>query len=173
MTAARNVPSRLTPQQLRARWQQMIADPLLARLPHKLELNEKGAIEVSPATSRHAFLQAFLAGELRRLRPEGTTFTECPVETRIGVRVPDVAWASPEFVDHHGMPTPLPKAPELCIEVLSPSNSRAEIADKAAAYLAAGAREVWLVPENGAMEIITAAGQQPSSSLGIDVLLPE
>lgn len=80
-------PRRLSRLALRARWNAMSADPLLASIPFKLELNERGAIEVSPATTRHAFHQAFLAGELKRLLPDGITFTECPVETQIGVRV--------------------------------------------------------------------------------------
>ena len=74
--------------QLRERWRQMIDDPLLAAIPYKVELNEKGAIEVSPASNRHAILQAFVASELCRRLPDGTTMTECSVETAIGVRVP-------------------------------------------------------------------------------------
>ncbi|HEY8539989.1 MAG TPA: hypothetical protein VIL28_14060 [Steroidobacteraceae bacterium] len=62
---------RLTPEELRSRWQEIGKDPLLAQIPYKLELNERGAMEVSPATTRHVFLQAFIAGELRRLKPDG------------------------------------------------------------------------------------------------------
>jgi len=163
---------RLSPAQLRERWLRMIEDPLLARIPFKLELNERGAIEVTPATTRHAFLQAFVAKELGTLRPEGSTFTECPIETAIGVRVPDVAWASPEFMARHGMPTPLPNAPDLCIEILSPSSSRVEMDEKVAAYLAAGAREIWLVGEDGDMQIFSEHGLASSSLLGIEIELP-
>ena len=150
----------------------MVRDPLLEQIAYKLELNEKGSIEVTPASTRHAFLQAFLARELGTLSPDGTTFTQCPVETEIGVRVPDVAWASADFIARHGMTTPLPGAPEICIEVLSPSNSAVETRDKVAAYLAAGAREVWLVQESGELEILTAEGRQPASWLGIKLALP-
>ena len=86
----------------------MVRDPLLAAVPGKLELNEKGSIELSPSNNRHALLQAFVAGELLRLKPDGTTFTECSIETEIGVRVPDVAWASAEFMKRHGTTTPFP-----------------------------------------------------------------
>ena len=151
----------------------MIDDPLLAAIPYKVELNEKGSIEVSPASNRHGFLQAFVAGELRRQRPDGSTITECGIETQIGVRVPDVAWASPEFIARHGMTTPFPNAPEICVEVLSPSNSAAEMRTrKVAAYLEAGAIEVWLVREDGGVEIITKSGPRPSSSFGIELVLP-
>ena len=45
---------RLSRQELRERWQQLARDPLVAAIPFKVELNEKGAIEVSPPTTRHA-----------------------------------------------------------------------------------------------------------------------
>jgi Uma2 family endonuclease len=163
---------RLTPDQLRRRWREMLEDRLLAAVPYKVELNEKGAIEVSPAGTRHAFLQAFVARELHRLRPDGTTFTECAVETEIGVRVPDVLWASAEFMRRYGMTSPLPAAPEVCIEIVSPSNSAAEMKEKTAAYLAAGAIEVWLVPEHGAAQIFAAAGPIHASQFGFEFRLP-
>lgn len=163
---------RLSRAALRDRWNAMTADPLLASLPFKLELNEKGAIEVSPATTRHAFHQAFIAGELRRSLPHGITFTECPVETQIGVRAPDVAWASREFVDRHGLTNPLPEAPELCIEVLSPSNTEAEMNEKVAAYFAASAHEIWLVEESGQVRIIGPEGERTSSQFGVAVTPP-
>ena len=173
MTVRRQIPDRLSVPQLRARWRQLIDDPLVAAIPYKIELNERGSIEVSPASTRHGFLQAYLARELHRLRADGTTFTECPVETAIGIRVPDVTWASADFVRRHGMPTTLPEAPELCIEVISPSNTPAEINEKVTAYLAAGAHEVWLVPEMGPLEIFTKNGRQTASTLGFELAPPE
>lgn len=162
-------PAGLSRPELRRRWQQMLRDPMLADVPGKIELTEKGTIELSPPNTRHSFFQAFVTGELRRLRPDGATFTECAVETEIGVRVPDVAWASPEFMSRYGMASPLPHAPELCIEVLSPSNSEPEMQQKVAAYLAAGAIEVWLVKEDGTVEMLTERGGVAASSLGIEL----
>jgi hypothetical protein len=163
---------RLSRAELRRRWQQLAADPLVAAIPYKVELNEKGAIEVSPPTTRHAFLQAYVCREIARQRPDGTTFTECPVETEIGVRVPDVVWASPEFMRRHGAESEFRAGPDLCVEVLSPTNTRAEIGEKVAAYLAAGAREVWVVGEDGVPEIHTSAGRVPASPLGFDLPRP-
>lgn len=37
-----------------------------------------------------------------------------------------------------------PKAPEICIEIVSPSNSKIEIQGKVDLYLARGAQEVWV-----------------------------
>jgi len=157
---------RLSRQELRERWQQLANDPLVAAIPFKVELNEKGAIEVSPPTTRHAFIQAWVARELARQRPEGTTFTECPVETEIGVRVPDVVWASREFMERHGGEGEFRAGPDLCVEVLSPTNTRAEIGEKVAAYLAAGAREVWIVGDDGVPAIHTSGGPVAVSELG-------
>jgi Uma2 family endonuclease len=150
----------------------MTRDPLLAQIPYKLELNERGSMEVSPATTRHASLQALLASELKRLKPGGITLTQCAVETELGVRVPDVAWASPDFVLANGLDTPLPNAPDLCIEMLSRLNPRAQMLDKVTAYLAAGAREVWLVSEDGSLEILSARGVQTRSCFDVDIKLP-
>ncbi|HET8697180.1 MAG TPA: Uma2 family endonuclease [Gammaproteobacteria bacterium] len=164
--------ARLTPSELCRRWQEMLEDPLLEAVPFKVELSEKGAVEVSPAGTRHGVLQAFVARELHRLRPDGTAITECAVLTEIGVRVPDVIWASAEFMRRHGLTSPFPTAPEVCIEIVSPSNRVAQMEEKKAAYLAAGAIEVWLVPEYGAAQIFGADGPVDASRFGFEFLLP-
>ena len=121
---------RLSRAELRRRWRQLADDPVVAAIPCKVELNEKGAIEVSPPTTRHAFIQGFVMRELARQRPRARHFTECPVETDIGMRVPDVVWASPEFMERHRDEKEFRVAPDLCVEVLSPTNTRIEMAEK-------------------------------------------
>jgi Uma2 family endonuclease len=157
---------RLSRAELRLRWEQLADDPMVAAIPCKIELNEKGAIEVIPPTTRHGTIQAFVARELARQRPEGTVITECPVETDIGMRVPDGIWASPGFMDRHRGEQQFQHAPDLCCEVLSPRNTQAEISEKVAAYLAAGAQEVWVVGDDGVPEIHTGSGQASASMLG-------
>jgi len=164
---------RLSRTELRRRWQQLANDPLVAAIPFKVELNERGAIEVSPPTTRHGVIQAFIARELARQRPEGTAITECPVETEIGVRVPDVVWASPAFMQRHGAESTFRTAPDLCIEVLSPTNTSAEIAEKVQAYLAAGASEVWIVGSDGVPEIHASSGRVAASGLGFELPRPD
>lgn len=146
------------------RWAELRNDPALRDLPYKIELNAFGKIEMSPASNRHARLQAFVTVELARQLPDGVVFTECPIFTVMGVRVPDVAWASAAFLDKYGETTPFPQAPEICVEIVSPSNSDEELAMKTRAYLAAGAVEVWLVSEDGACRIVDAAGARSASS---------
>jgi Uma2 family endonuclease len=53
-----------------------------------------------------------------------------------------------------------PIAPEICVEVLSPTNSQAEIKEKAALYFDAGAKEVWLCSASGQMTFLSAAQAQ-------------
>ena len=170
--ATRKTGHRLSRAELRLRWEQLADDPMVAAIPCKVELNEKGVIEVSPPTTQHGVIQAFVVRELARQRPEGTVITECPVETDIGMRMPDVVWASAEFMATHGIEKQFRVAPELCVEVLSPTNTRPEMAEKTAAYLAAGAREVWLVGEDGAPEIHTSSGRASVSTLGFELPLP-
>ena len=66
---------------------------------------------MTPPNNKHSLYQARVTGELARLLLRGTTFTGCSVETEIGVRAPDLAWASPEFMQRHGTTTPFPAAP--------------------------------------------------------------
>ena len=62
------------------------------------------------------------------------------------VRGPDVAFVSRERFERVGdVITAFPGAPDLAIEVLSPSNTPAAIHAKVADYLAAGTRLVWVV----------------------------
>ena len=156
---------------LALRWAGLSSDPGLCDLPYKIELNAYGTIEMSPASTRHARFQAAVAHELARQLPAGTVMTECPVATDEGVRVPDVAWASPEFVARHGDATPLPQAPEICVEVRSASNSDAEMAMKTRAYLSAGAVEVWIVSDSGSSQVFDANGMQSASRYRVQLAL--
>lgn len=156
-----------THEALALRWAELCNDPTLQDLPYKIELNAYGVIEMSPASTRHARLQMAVALALAKHLPAGTVFAECPVATEEGVRVPDVAWASPEFVGLHGDATPLPQAPEICVEVRSPFNTDAEMAMKTRAYLGAGAVEVWLVGDDGRLSVYDAGGERDTSRYGV------
>ena len=141
-------------------WADVLADSSLQDLPYKIELDEYGRIVMSPATNRHGELQGDLYFLLRRaLADQGKPLVECSIETTKGVKVADVAWRSREFLNRYGSTTPYPRAPELCIEIVSPSNRRPELQEKIALYLAAGAREVWVLAEDGQIEIYGAAGR--------------
>jgi Uma2 family endonuclease len=156
-----------SPELLTLRWRELVADPTLANLPYKIELNAWGKIEMSPASNRHGHLQMMVGAALMRALPDGRVVAEASILTDIGVRVPDVVWASAEFVARHGDETPFRAAPEIVVEVLSPSNTSAEIDEKTRAYIAAGAVEVWLVDESGATHVRAAEGSRSDSAFGV------
>jgi Uma2 family endonuclease len=162
---------RPTPEALVRQWHEILADPALRDLPYKIELNARGTIEMSPASNLHGYFQLLVGSELKRLLPDGVALTEASVLTAIGVRVPDVIWASQPFLAAHGLVTPFPRAPEICVEVLSQWNTRDEIEEKIAAYLAAGAREVWVVADDGTVRYYDGGGERATSSFGIAPVL--
>jgi Uma2 family endonuclease len=156
---------------LLVRWAELCSDTSLQDLPYKIELNAFGTIEMSPASTRHARHQAQVTYELQRQLPGGTALTECAIFTDEGIRVPDVAWASAEFMARHGDATPLPQAPEICVEVRSPSNTDAEMALKVRAFLGAGAVEVWIVSDQGELALYDAGGAVGASRYGVTLKL--
>jgi Uma2 family endonuclease len=161
-----------TPEFLVLRWTEVINDPALRNLPYKCELNAWGKIEMSPASNRHGRMQALVASELLRQLAHGTVINEASILTDIGVRVPDVVWCSPEFFRLHREVTPYPKAPEICVEIVSPSNSVAELREKTRAYLAIGAKEVWQVSEDGTVRYYDQHGERSASAFPVTLSLP-
>jgi Uma2 family endonuclease len=161
-----------TPEALIARWHEALRDPSLQDLPYKIEINAWGKLEMTPASNRHGRLQSVMASELMRQLPGGLVISECSILTRIGIRVPDVVWASADFMRDFGEITPYVQAPEICIEIISPSNVQAEIEAKRAAYFAAGAREVWLVAETGTIRYFGPGGEKAMSDYPVRITLP-
>ena len=91
--------------------------------------------------------------------------SECPISTRKGVKAADVAWCSPEIWRESEGKSCLLRAPEICVEILSPSNTRGEIEEKKQLYFDAGAVEFWLCGEDGAMTFSTRDAPLPASLL--------
>jgi Uma2 family endonuclease len=134
-------------------WNDVLNDPLLQNLPYKIELNRWGRIEMSPASNRRGMVQVDVAAELRQ-RPGGRVIVECSIQTSDGVRVADVAWISDDRLERFGDTTPFAGAPELCVEIMSPANTWAEMHIKAGLYLEAGAEEVWIQTLDGQRTVI-------------------
>ncbi len=155
-----------------ARWAELVNDPSLHDVPYKIELNAEGTIEMSPANNWHAAVQAYIARVLGNGLPDGLVFTECSVLTEIGVRVPDVAWGSSKFVQEQGTNTPFTRAPEICVEITSPSNTKKELESKVRAFLAAGAEEVWVVSVSGELSFFGADGPRDRSTFSVTIELP-
>jgi len=147
------------------RWAELLADPELTRFEGRIETDRHGRIIMSPPPApNHGSLQSEISYLLRSLMPEGRVLTECPISTADGVKAADVAWASPECMRELGNRVCFPKSPEICVEVLSPGNTGAEIREKTALYFDAGTREVWLCAESGAMSFFGPETAQPIAS---------
>ena len=101
-----------------------------------------------------------VAGYLDR-NPIGVILAE--IDCRIGpetVRRPDLAvFLASRLKDLDRKKIPIPFAPDIAVEVLSPSESAVEVHRKALEYLAAGSREVWQFDhENGEIFVQTDTG---------------
>ncbi len=147
----------LRPQELQTefnlrRWAELLEDPELARIEGRIETDRHGRIIMAPPPApSHGSYQSEVAHLLRTLIPRGRVLTECPVSTADGVKAADVAWASPACMRELGNRACFPVAPDICVEILSPSNTEAEIAEKTALYFDAGAKEVWVCNASGSM----------------------
>ncbi len=162
------IESPLTQEGLAERYRGLCANPLLANLPGKIELDLWGRILMSPASNYHGVLQIRLGQRLEQLG--GQAIAEASVVTSIGLLVADVAWASAEFMSAHGAETPFTRSPELCIEIVSPSNSVKELDEKVAAYLAAGAIEAWIVyPQSRRFAFFAKSGKLERSGYAVDL----
>lgn len=149
------------------RWADVLVDRSLRDLPYKIELDRYGNIVMSPASNKHGRLQ-FLLGSLLERQLGGEALMECSVDTPEGVKVADVAWCSPDFLARHDYTTPYPEAPEICVEVRSPSNSNEAMRTKIALYLGQGAREVWMVFETGEVRLFGPEGERARSEFPVD-----
>jgi Uma2 family endonuclease len=150
------------------RWAELCADPELQNFEGRIETDRHGHIIMTPpAEAAHGESQSEIVYLLRTLLPNGRVITECPISTADGIKVADVAWASRQRVKERGQQSCYLHAPEICVEVISPSNTKLEIQEKMALYFLAGAKEVWMCSRNGTMSFFThgSAAAMKSSPL--------
>jgi Uma2 family endonuclease len=125
-------------------------------------------------TPRDGFRYELVAGELKKMSPAGSehgaivmnlayALRKHVVEMELGivfgaetgfllsrnpdtVRAPDIAYVRKERIPSEGLPrTFWPGAPDLAVEVVSPSDTVSEIDEKIEAWLSAGCLAVWIV----------------------------
>lgn len=150
------------------RWAELLADPGLARIEGRVETDRFGHMIMSPPPSPiHGSYQSRIVVLLDRFMTNGRVLTECPISTADGVKAADVAWASPESWQALGDLVCFPEAPEICVEVVSPSNTDAEMREKTALYFDAGAKEVWLCSPSGVMTFLNAPDASPAPGSAI------
>lgn len=146
-------------------WAAVLNDKSLQDLPYKIELNRFGQIVMSPATNWHGNFQIVIGHRMIRLAKSGKVIAECSVMTSENVKVADVAWASDEFIAKYKMETPYPVAPEVLVEIASPSNTMEELLHKRDLYLAKGAKEVWFCFEDGSLKFFDPSGEIERSNV--------
>ena len=144
-------------------WAQLCGDKNLQDLPYKIELNRQGQIILSPTRNRHAFYQGRIAVLLQKLRPHGYVLTGCGVDTKDGTKVADVTWASNERFQVIKDEFSCSIAPEICVEILSPSNTWEEMMGKRQLFLERQAIEYWLCDEAGQMRFFDRTGELKAS----------
>jgi Uma2 family endonuclease len=105
---------------------------------------------------------------------DGEVIVECAVETADGVKEADTAWVSEALWEkvqdlHASSP-----APEICVEVISKSNSMEELMTKRQLLIAAGAKEYWLCDKQGNMRFFDGVKELDQSMMcpGFPKLLP-
>ncbi len=137
----------------RQSWAQVVANSALANMPGKIETNRHGQLLMSPPPSgSHSTKQSRILRQLDRLLG-GEPLVECPISTVDGVRSADVGWYSKQRFERVADQIAFELAPEICVEVVSPSNTKTELVEKRSLYFEAGAEEVWLCQQEGAIEI--------------------
>ena len=144
-------------------WTSICENPVLSNLPYKIQTDKWGHIVMSPASNEHGMYQAKIITLLSRIIKSGVVISECSVQTSEGTKVADVAWLSTEFIKKNKKNTPFLEAPEICIEIISPSNTKAEMNEKKELYFARGCLEFWLCHANGNMTFYKNTGTLENS----------
>lgn len=145
-------------------WEDLCRDPHLQDLPYKIETNEWGQIVMSPTFQWHGAHQAEIARLLSQ-HLEGRVVTESAIQTAKGTKVADVAWFSAERWEEVKDEFDASIAPEICVEVLSPTNAPGEMKEKKHLYFEAGAEEVWTCDGEGRIRFFTAEGERNASAM--------
>jgi Uma2 family endonuclease len=114
------------------------------------ELHNGELVRVTRPKLRHSVRQARLRDLLRAAAP-ADSLVDSEVAFRalpeFDVRVADVAYLSPERWRQADLDDNIRGAPDLVVEVLSPSNTAREMLEKETLCLENGCREFWVVNE--------------------------
>ncbi len=149
-------------------WKEVTENPYLRDLPFRIELNEWGHIVMNPVKLNHSAYQDEISHLLKNINPDGRTLVECAIWTRKGTKVADVAWFSDERWKKQKGKTEATIAPEICVEVLSMSNSAYEMDVKRKLYFEQGAKEFWICDEYGNISFYS-----PKRKLAKSKMFPE
>ncbi len=128
----------------------------------RYELVDGEVIELAPPNDEHGEIAVFIGTAFTnysRPRGIGRARVETGYTLRTGpdtVRGPDVSFVFHPRVEGRGSGFPT-GAPDIAVEVVSPSDTAAEVARKVAEYLASGSQRVWVVYPSGRQVVIHCA----------------
>lgn len=146
-------------------WDEVCANRYLQDLPFRIETNRWGQIVMSPPHNDHSFAQSSIYDLLKKKMQGGVALQETVIDTEDGNKVADATWMSDEFYRANKGQSSFKRAPEICVEVKSPSNTTGEMMEKKDLYFKAGAQEVWIREQSGRMLFFDANGSMESSVL--------
>lgn len=123
---------------------------------YRIELVEGRLVREPRPNAEHSWIAIELAARIRecvRKKHLGITLGEAGfllADDPPTVRGPDISFIARENLPLGGFPRPFwTVPPDLAVEIVSPSNTRAEIREKVLEYLDAGSRLVWVVDPRG------------------------
>ena len=140
------------------------------------ELRHGELVAMTRPKLKHHLIQARIRDLLKAIAPVGA-FVEYEVAFRAlpeyELRVADVAYISSERMSGVDPDDNIRGAPDLVVEVLSPSNTVAEIYDKEKLCLENGAQEFWVVdPDRRQVKVSTPDGHTRTLRSGQHIPLP-
>jgi len=129
-----------------------------------VELDEGEVITLPMATERHGHVESTIIALMygyvkpRKLGRVYTGDTDFRLSADI-MRKPDIGFVRQERVLNLAGDRAIPGAPDLAVEIFSPSNSFPQLMRKTRQYFAAGCHTVWIVyPETREIHVIEASG---------------
>jgi len=112
------------------------------------ELRHGDVVAVTRPKLKHSIIQARLRDRIQAVAEPGS-YVDSEVAFRpvpeYGLRVADLAYISAERFSDADLDDNISGAPDLVIEIVSPSNTFAELNEKEQLCLANGAQEFWIV----------------------------
>jgi len=155
----------------------------LARMPDddtiRIELDEGELITMPPAGEEHGFCGAtiltFVSEHVRKYRLGRVYNSDTGFRLAATiVRAPDVAFVLKERVAEIRQGVFANGAPDLAVEVFSPSDNVRQLMRKVKQYFAAGCHTVWIVyPERKEVNVLEASGTDRLLREGDTLTAPE
>ena len=149
-----------------AQWERVLRDFQDVEMPYKIETNAAGWVVMEPPPADgHRFYQKRIEQFLDEVLENGEAMMEIGLHTHGGTKVPDVVWASYETWEKRREDLATAPPPTICVEVLSPSNTDAEMEEKRRLYFDIGVEEVWICDQDGTLRFYDKNGRRDTSNI--------